>query len=195
MKVIILKMDKVCAVVDAQGYYIRGRFYAREAAFVSDTIGHCQEFNPNIRWSSLTKKEEGSIYKVRSKIHALSLNVFKNKQSIIPPAEHMINYLKTFHKMLATEEKPYVAVKNKWLKDELEKAEIPYIDLDDSKYGFPSINEIEKLYNNTWLCSYHCKVKPRRQDESTFKCASRKCYNLWHYIKAYKAPLVQEMQE
>ena len=169
-------MDKICAVVDAQGFYIRNQFLAREVAFVSDTLSHCQEFNPNIKWGELNLKESKTVRVTRARVHGFSLNAYRNKLNIVPESSLMIHYIQQFHKLLASEEKPYFGVKNIKLKEVLENAGIPVCDLGLPEFGMPSVTKIEKMYNSDWICAYHTEADAQR-------CALRKCYNLWRYIK------------
>jgi hypothetical protein len=173
-------MDKICAVVDAQGFYIKNQFFPREVAFTSESLSHCQEFNPNINWFSITQNEKHLIKHLRDKIHGFTLNTFKSKEPIIPLSESYIEYLKSFYNIFATEEKPYFGVKNLHVKDDLIKAGIPVIDLSNPELEFPNITSIERYYNNnTWICAYHTEDT---QGYKKFRCALRKCHNLWMYL-------------
>ena len=54
-------MDKICAIVDTQGFQLKDRFIPREVAVVSDYISQCQELDPCIEWNTLTKDEQETI--------------------------------------------------------------------------------------------------------------------------------------
>jgi hypothetical protein len=172
-------MEKICAFVDAQGYFLRNKFFPREVAFINESISHCQEFNPDIQWFTLTEKEAKTIRHMRTNIHGLSLNAFKNKRDIIPISDDYIPFLKKWYSILATNERSYFAVKNKVLFAELKNAQIPVIDLDDPEINMPSVNHIEKLYDSNWLCAYHCRFL---DNKSKYRCALRKCYNVWKFL-------------
>ena len=178
-------MDKVCAVVDAQGFILRGEFYAREAAVASEGWTNCQEFNPGFKWTDLNRKEIGTVKFCMRKIHGLYLHPYpNNKYSPVPNSNQVGNYFKSYYNLIATKEKPLFAVKNERVKNILAHNEIPFLDLNEVQYQFPSINTLERMYSNLKTCAYH--LKPRFKNH-VFRCAYRKCIHMWSYIKASHA--------
>ena len=203
-------MNQICAIVDAQGFVIRGQFYARECAIVAEGYMNCQEFRPNINWYELSRQERNTIHFCTNKIHGLRFNAsISGKNSPIPSSDEIVNYLKMHYMRLATKERSHFAVKNKLLKDILISANIPVIDLDDGIYNLPPVGVLERKYNVQWVCGYHRSSLPppppppppppsshhngslssyhwkmgHRRPRRYHRCAYRKCLNIWRYLK------------
>jgi len=186
-------MDQICAVVDIQGFYVKGTFYARECAVVNDNVTTCQEFDPGIEWSDLSRKEISHVNYCKRFIHGLSFQPFVNLQnSPIPKSGELVKYLLAQYKLLATNEKPLFGVKNDSLKNILLDAGILVCDLNDIKYRFPSIQQLNKMHGRRWTCAFHLK-----QNFENYRCAYRKCIQMWQYIKFAREPQidVQKFEE
>jgi hypothetical protein len=170
-------MENICAVVDAQGFFISNKFYPREVAIVSDSISFCQEFNPKLKWDLLDNDQHILAKYCYDHIHGFKLNVKESKKSIIQDSENYIKHLSKFYKIIATESKQFYGIKND-LYDDLIIAGIPVINLSDKQYDFPSIYTLEGKYNNSyWMCAYHDNV------HDGLRCSLRKCYNIWKHLK------------
>jgi hypothetical protein len=167
-------MDKICAVVDAQGFYVKGQFYVRECAIVCDIIEICDEFDPEIVLSDLNDDEIKNVEYCTRYLHGLPLipTILS-----IPKSSTIDEYLKSLHKLLAKEDKFYFGVKNNQFKEILAKSGIPYLDLNTLE--IPSIEELEKLNSlrKSWVCKKHF-IRNNRQ----YRCAYLKCLLLWKYI-------------
>jgi len=162
----------ICAFVDAQGFYINGKFVVRECAIVSEKLQLCQEFNPNFKWNDLSDADKSNV-KYCTKYHGLTLN--PKDLYLIPNSNKIEDYLKSFYTLLATDEKPYFAVKNDQFKQLLIDFNIPHCDL--NKRNIPAIKQLERDFRTTWICSHHMLSRNRY-----FKCAYRKCLIIWKYF-------------
>ena len=182
-------MEQICAVVDIQGFYIKGVFYARECAIVNDKVTTCQEFNPGLNWYDLTKREKSHVNYCKRYIHGLNLQPF-TKNSPIPKSDELVNYLLSQYKLLATNEKPLFAVKNDRLKNILLDAGILVCDLNETKYQFPPLATLDKMYGGKWTCAFHIKQK----NFENHRCAYRKCIQMWQHVKFTCEPSVEVHQ-
>jgi hypothetical protein len=169
-------MDQICAIIDAQGFYLNNKFYIRECAIVSDKLSHCQEFYTNINFDELTSIDKNNVIHCKRNIHGLLLNPYMDNLPL-PSSDGFIHYIKYFYDVLSSKEKPLFAVKHEPLKRLLESSGIPVCDLNDKKYKIPKIADLEEWYGNRWTCAYHIK------SNYVLRCAYRKCIHLYNYIR------------
>jgi hypothetical protein len=177
-------MEKVCAIVDAQGFNFEDRFVARELAICSDGgLTLCQELNPHMDFKSLSPSEKDTVIHSTKFIHGLFYCPFNHvEHAFLPHSNDIGPLLKLYYNMIATTDKPLFAFKNKSLKAILNEQEIPSLDLDDPNCKFPSLQDIENAFGDRYACGYH-KKPPRDGRNIAYRCAYRKCANIWRYIK------------
>ncbi len=183
-------MDKIFAIVDAQGFIVKKKFYAREVAIINDNFSYCQEYDPNLHLDYISKDDVRRIKFCTYKLHGLTLRPMeKSSLTFMPKSDDIIGILRHYHKLLSHPNRPYFGVKNELLRRILEDGDIPYLDLNREEFNFPSINYLEKFYNNYWTCGYHRKfpvnINPNKKEPIiSYRCAFRKCANIWRHIKA-----------
>ena len=119
-------MENIIAIIDAQGFVINGKFYARECSVVGNNICVCQEFNPNIKWNELKDKDKSNVTFCKYKFHGLNLNAMDNtKLSQIPKSSDLENFiLMCWHFAIGeveSKDKILFGVKNNQLKKILDK--------------------------------------------------------------------------
>jgi hypothetical protein len=175
-------MDKVCAVVDIQGFDFGDRFIARELAICSDQLTQCQELNPKLNLKSLTEKDQQTVRHCTKFTHGLNFCPFNPIERAFLPHSNDVGYLlQSYYNMISKPDKPYFAYKNRRLGEILKANNIPCFDLDDPDLNFPPMKQLEKIYGNRYTCGYH------RQQSRGFhvphKCAYRKCNQLWRHLK------------
>lgn len=178
-------MDKICAVIDVQGFQFKDRFVPREIAIISDNISQCQELNTQMNWKDLSEEDQAVVLHSTKFKHGLHYCPFNPVQHcFLYPSNEIGNIIIQWYSMVAIEEKPYLAFKNQQMGNILKKLEIPCIDLDDPAYGFPSYKDIQEKYGDCYLCSYH--KRPSRSLNIKLICAYRKANHLYRQLKEMK---------
>jgi len=173
-------MEKICAVIDCQGFQFENKFIPREVAIVSDYISQCQELDPGIDWKALPQSDQNVITHSTKYIHGLFYRPFNpDKHCYLKRSFEIGDILKPWYEMVATNEKYIVAHKNPQLGLILKELGIENIDL--SELGFPSYGIIQDKYSDNYLCSYH--KKPRNYESNKLICAYRKANHLFREVK------------
>ena len=173
-------MDKVCAVIDCQGFLFSDRFIAREVAITSEYFSQCMELNPEIDWKDLIDDEINIVNYTTNMINGLHLMPFNQKDyAFIPSSDDLEKGISVWYDQARTDDKYLVAFKNANLQPILEKLEIPKLNLDDKILDFKSIRELNKKYGFHYLCAYH-KRPPKGV---SYTCAYRKTNHIYREIK------------
>jgi hypothetical protein len=174
-------MDKICAIVDTQGFQLKDRFIPREVAVVSDYISQCQELDPCIEWNTLTKDEQETIIYSTQFKHGLFYRPFNpDNYCFIYKSKDIGDVLQIWYDMIATDERPLFGYKNPQLGKILSDINIPCIDLDKDLH-FPRYEFIQNKYNDSYLCAFH--KKPRNWRNNKLVCALRKAGHLYREVK------------
>src|SRR5882757_3502546 len=151
-------MDKICAIVDSQGFQFKDQFVAREVAVVSDRLSQCQELDTDIDWNNLSKEEQQIIIYSTQYKHGLFYRPFNpDYYCFVYKSSEIGNVLKIWYEMIASNEKPLFGYKGHQIAKILQDNGIPCIDL--SELNIPSYDIISQKYNDNYLCAYH--KKPR----------------------------------
>lgn len=175
-----MTMDKICAVIDIQGFQLPDRFIPKEVAFVSENYSQCFEINPGISFKDLSDKDKQIVIHTTRYKNGLHILPFNDRNfCYLPKEEDLGNILLTLYNFVASEEKPLVAVKNQQTLKYLSDSGIPFIDLNEEKWEFPNHKAIQEKYNDNYLCSYH--KKPFNQN-IILTCAYRKCAQIFREI-------------
>lgn len=174
-------MENIIGIIDAQGFVINGKFYARECAVVGNNICVCQEFNPNINWNDLNGKDKSTVIFCKHKFHGLTLNSIDNTNSSqIPKSNELENFIiNCWHFAIGeyeNKDKILFGVKNNELKKILDRLEIPNCNLNQKELDFPSLNDLDKNYDKKFTCGYHVY--------RNVTCAYRKVLRMWSYLRA-----------
>jgi len=173
-------MDKICAVVDCQGFTFPDRFIGRELAVVSEYISQCQEIDPQLKWQDLTAEEKSIVLYSTSERHGLHHYPFNSRNfCYLPYSSEMGSIIKLWHEMIATEEKPLFAYKNHQLGKILLDNNIPCLDLDQPEYKFPKYADLQNRFGDNYLCAYH---KRRKGTDARLICAYRKAAHIFREV-------------
>ena len=169
------KFDKICAVIDAQGYHIDGVFYPKELSVVSHKLLLNVLCDIHLEKSKLSGKDKTTAEWVNNYTglpleskddYYKSLGV----KSELPPISGMDTVLAMYH-WVKSDDKPYVAIKNSQLIPILKMWDIPFIQLPEK--CSKSEKHIWNLLSNT-TCIFHKKGLTR--------CALSKATALWNII-------------
>lgn len=158
-----------CGVIDAQGFYVNGKFVAREIALVSDKLSICIPVIIDVSKQTLEDRRKND-YIIRHLTGLPIRSSCKNGDAI-----HCGNVKSTLmHLYYATKQTSgdFLACKNHELYKLLESLQIPVKLLDNS---CPTLSELDKLYESSWMCPEHKK--------GIWNCAYRKCFHIWRWLK------------
>jgi hypothetical protein len=173
-------MEKICAVVDAQGFYINNKFFVRELSMVSDELTICIEFDPGFNWHELSQEDKNIIMYSTKYIHGLYFRPFNpDKHNYLNKSEDIGFVLQKWYQMVATNQKYLFAHKNNQLGKILTELGIQCIDL--SELNFPTYDKIQQKYGDVYLCAYH--KRPRSFTKCNLTCAYRKACHLYRELK------------
>ena len=172
-------MDKICAIVDCQGFQFKDRFVAREVAIVSDKLSQCQELNPMMNWRELSEEEQQVVLHSTKFKHGLYYCPFNPQDyCFLYHSDKIATVLSQWYNFVASEEKPLFAYKNHQIGKILIDNQILCIDL-EKDLNFPAYEKIQAKYGCNYLCAYH-KRPPRGM---LYTCALRKCGQLYRELK------------
>src|SRR5882757_7975295 len=174
----VIEMDKVCCVMDAQGFVKDKKFYPREVAILSHTLKQTVLCDTSLLKSQMNLKDRKTNNFLANNILGMSMGTYDLdiKANITDDAEQMILIL---YEKVHTDARPVVAIKNEKLCEILDDWGIPYIDL--SKYGCPNITRLKQQYRAR-ICHFHERDVP---DRSKLRCAEQKCELMWKWIINY----------
>lgn len=175
-------MERVCAVIDIQGFELESGFVPREVAICSDSLFTlCQELNPKIYFRNLSDKDQKTVIYCSKFIHGLKILPFHPvEHAYLPLSSDIGPLLKLYYDIVKTPERTLFAFKNRRVGEILKDMEIPGLDLDDLSLNFPSIERLEEVYKSSFTCGYH----RRRIPDIKYRCAYRKCQHLWTFMKS-----------
>ena len=174
-------MDKICAVIDIQGFQLSDKFVPREVAMVSENFSQCFEINPELNFKDLNEKDRQTVIHTTKFLNGLHILPFNDRNFCYLPKESDIgDILKFLYNVVATDEKPFIAVKNQQTLQYLINFNIPHIDLNDSTLNFPNYNAIREKYGNNYICAYH--KRPPVNSNIILTCAYRKCAQIFREI-------------
>ena len=172
-------MDKICAIIDCQGFQLKNGFFPREIAIASDIITQCQEINACIEWDELSDESKQTIFYTTKFLNGLHHYPFNNKNfCFLPKINQIENIINTWYNMVSTDEKQYFGVKNIQMANILTMFNIPFIDLNLDVYNVPNYKTLQEKYNDKYVCAIH--KKPRKN--VTFTCSLRKVCHLFRYL-------------
>ena len=175
------KMDKICAVIDIQGFQLSEKFVPREVAMVSENFSQCFEINPELNFRDLNEKDRQTVIHTTKFLNGLHILPFNDRNFCYLPKESDVGeILKFLYNVVASDDKPFVAVKNKPTLQYLIDLDIPFLDLNDPIYSFPNFNDIRNKYGNNYICAYHKRPPPNSNIILT--CAYRKCAQIYREI-------------
>jgi hypothetical protein len=167
-------LSKVCAVVDCQGFTVRGTFFPRELAVSAANYEFVAEFDVELYGHNLRRHEKRTIVHQINYIHGLGLVASKGCRSY----REFSVVIKAIYDSLATDEKPYFACKNNSLAYALRAVNIPFVDL-TTGFEAPTMPQLDKRFQGFWQCPLHVWTEPSKRP---ITCACRKSSYLWQWV-------------
>ena len=152
-------MENITAFCDSQGFYVRGRFYPRELAFLTRD-GKFYNYSFDLSEVTRSSKDERTIKYVQRHIHHLSFYPGEQETSCLPVYLFPEIMKDLCHKHL---EDGLLGIRNSFLRIECERLGIPVFNMEQM--------EVCKLHTD--CCSLH-KAKNI--------CCNSKVYNLYKSI-------------
>ena len=191
--------NHICAIIDAQGFFVQNKFYPREVSIVNDEYQLCFEIIPNI--SLDTKLNCYSQFSFQQKkLHGIPLSqVLPNTSKNVFEIRYLKNIIEYIYMSIRNEKKFLLGVKNTQLKNMLEEYRIPLYNFEQEEVCgeiCPPLAVFEKFKNSIY-CSLHAKLV-QKKDETTHRCpigiqakyherrprcALRKAWVTWDWLK------------
>jgi len=178
--------NKICAIIDAQGYFIDKKFYPREIAVFNDDIQLCVEIPQNMPILTRIKNYKTILFQ-EYHIHGIPMERVTTKGNTSSECENFSvkNILYHLYNKVKREGKIYLASKNQQLAVLLKECEILFIDLEQSAIEnepCPSLCAFDKLCGRPKsYCSIHASVYKKHQRT---RCALRKSENIWRWVQS-----------
>jgi len=170
--------EKLCCIIDAQGFVKNGVFFPREIAFCSDIKNVSFLVDTKLKYYKMSEKDRKTNKFIERKFLGIPLTQEFSAKCIIDYKPEIYRLYLT----LKTSDKKLVGIKNYQLSSILSVLNIPFINLED--FGCSRLDILEKIYREN-CCGFHNKKNKRGQ----WKCAVRKANILWKWVKNRKTDL------
>ena len=168
-------INKVCAIIDAQGFVMDGKFFPRVISVISNSFKQTVLCDSGLRRSFLTVQDRITNNYISNNIIGLSMGNhdlgMKHKMS-----DDGYQVIYNIYDMVKTNKKKYIAISNDQIEEILRYWQIPYIKLQDC--GCPGIEKLRKLYPMN-ICHFHNRAVP---DRKKLRCAEEKCEMVWQWL-------------
>ena len=171
----VTKMDKVCMVVDLEGFTVDKRFYVRELGAFDWKGRRCNyKFFMPMPFESLSDRDRRSVRYVTRHVHGLP---FKPKGfELAMSQEYVEQTLMNLYRRSKTETLDVVGYKGGHVEREvLRKLNIPYLDIE--AFGCPKVEGLfHSGMNGTNGCGQH---------EGQVHCSTLECELFWWWVTDY----------
>jgi hypothetical protein len=163
-------LQRVNAVLDAQGFYIDGKFCPVELTVVGRYFFRHYPLRTNI--TSLSSEDRKSAEYATTHIHGLELDTF-NDAEWNPEAPSLISCLQNF----IGDQSLVFGVKNTHLAKILASHDLEFVDLEDKdEIRVPTLKELDMATQGLqWSCGGHA--------QPGLRCSVRKASLLWKWIQ------------
>lgn len=170
--------NKICAVIDAQGFVMDGHFFPREISVISNTMKQNVLCDTGLKRSLMNLRDRITNNYISNNILGMSFGSY-NLEMKHKMSDDGFQVVRNIYEMVKTDKRDYVALRNDQLREILDLWKIPYIKLED--FGCPGINKLRKLYPSQ-VCHFHNRMVP---DRVKLRCAEEKCEMLWRWLIDY----------
>ena len=144
-------MDKLCAIIDAQGFIIDGKFYVRELSFNEYNSPNVLtwEFELPYCFDELSPKDKITNHYIESNITGLPYQLpIGSKHMSYDKLKPFIGYL---YEKSKSPSRKFFGIKNQQITDLLVELNISFISLEN----IPSVKQLQKFYKTTVFCPNH----------------------------------------
>ena len=164
-------MDKICAIIDAQGFIINGKFHIRELAFNEFDSPNVLnwEFDIPYNFEELNTKDKITNDYIMRNITGLPFQPQRDsKYMTFDKLRPFIGYL---YQKTQTTQRKFFGIKSQQIAEVLFDLDIPFILLGD----IPSVKRLQKYYKTTAFCTNHT-------ENYEGKCAEQKVEHIRRWI-------------
>lgn len=170
-------INKICGVMDAQGFVKNDEFFPREICVLSNSVKQSQLCDTQLRFVDMNIKDRITNMYLANNLFGLSM---RTSNGISHNSSHdatQVVYL--MYNKIKTPTKPYLGVKNPQLIKILDFWGIPYVELED--YNCPNMSSLKRYFGGQ-ACHFHERAVP---DRCKLHCAQHKCELLWKWLIQY----------
>jgi hypothetical protein len=183
-------LQRVNAVLDAQGFYIDGKFCPVELTVVGDHFHYHYPLSTNTAMESLSPEEQKNAWYVTTFIHGLEMETFNVIYDCKYSSAELGTLITRLQEVIEYDKKtPAVfGVKHTLLAKVLTSLGIPFVDMEDlDEIRVPTLKELDMAAREIpWVCQYHTSRPLDRNRTGTrceFRCSSRKASRLWKWLQ------------
>lgn len=185
IQLIMENINKICAALDAQGYYLNGEFHIREVSIVSHNMRCSFLCHVDIDKIIMSSKNRKTMKVVE---YMTSLPIDPDNDCWTRKENYKICLQKPYQKYYGAEtilsmyqwvqtaDRPYVAIKNSQIIPILKDFDIPYVHIDNIK------DLVTEKYDG--LCARTCDYHYDKYER--VKCAESKADAIWILITEFK---------
>lgn len=173
-------MDRVCLILDLEGYFVQKKFYARELGWTTwQGQSGARHYQLPLRWATLCPKDRLTAQYVYHTIHGLPFEADPGEKA--QPLENLKGHVLDLYAQARAPDRDLVGYKGGHIeKDLLRDLDLPAIDLE--QVGCPKFDTLETL-SMMPDCGHH-----------RFKrhCAMVESRTFWQWTDTCKNPISGE---
>jgi hypothetical protein len=177
------RSDQICAIIDAQGFFVQKVFYPREISIVNDKYQICFEIV-----SEIDIKTKIVCFKHFSfqqhQLHGIPINkVLNDKTKKVFPISQLKQIIEEIYYRVRTNELNLFGLKNQQLSTLLSEYGIPFYNFETEEVGgelCPPLAVFDKFKSSIY-CLLHANPKCNF-DEKIHRCALRKACLIWVWL-------------
>ena len=180
-------LETICGIIDTQGFIKDGNFVARELSITMDGRSYKFDLLTGLNSFEMTEKDKKTNHIVRKYVGLDYERTIGNEQlkSKMMRSEDLLYHLKDIHSVLSSKEKPNFGVKQRFLKDLLVHAGIPFVNLDDERLNCPSLGELMKRFSNVKICHTHGHSRIGTNfGNGPFRCSLQKTKIIKYWVES-----------
>ena len=168
-----MAFESVVFIIDAQGFYIDGKFIARELAIKGKDFEKFYEFDSCRNYGDLSEKDKRTTNFCTTHVHGINLELTERPESSPIPIALFQDVLKYLYNKYRSQTRTLVCLRHSQLKAILDEMEIPVLDVSSLEI-MPKLSAAEKP------CSLHKNVCC---NDSAYRCALVKVRHLYKCIQ------------
>ena len=174
---------EICAIIDAQGFFIRKTFYPREISIVNNEYQICFEILPEINVD--TKVDNFKQFSIQQhQLHGIPVQqLLEEKTKRVFCCSQLRQIVEEIYFRVRTENKKLLGVKNQQVATLLKEYQIPFFNFETEEVGgevCPTLSTFDK-FSTSIFCPLHAVLK-RKLNEQYHRCALRKASMIWDWL-------------